>query len=294
MGAKVIKIEHPTYPDRARSLGSFYEDLNTGKEVLCLDLLAPQDRDVFEEWVGKADGLIEGFRPATKAKLKLDEASLHKINPKLCIASIVGYPEDGPFADRAGHDANFAATTGLLSLFKDLPGLPIGDLLVAYEGALRLVAAMDEVGRKKLPKGRRVVVSISEALLQAQSGLIREFKDNGAIPTHGETLFSGRYPCYRLYSTADGRKVTVAAIEPKFWHKLCEILNLRELDREAFAIGEHGADVAASVQEALSKRPWKDWAPIFEVANCCVEPVLTYPEVFGQNKLPAHLERRKD
>src|SRR5262249_24063461 len=125
-GARVIKIESPSKPDRARTLGPFYDDLNGLKQILQLEIAPEADgRARFEELVREADGLIEAFRPATKAKLGLDDKTLLAINPKLCIVSLTGYPEDGPLRDRPGHDMNFQALTGCLSLFNELPGLPL-------------------------------------------------------------------------------------------------------------------------------------------------------------------------
>src|SRR4051812_15222925 len=95
-GARVIKIENPNAPDGARKMGTFYTDLNEGKEVILLDLLTQEGQGKFVNLVQTADGIIEGFRPQAKKKLGLDSATLHHVNPRLCIASLVGYPEDGP------------------------------------------------------------------------------------------------------------------------------------------------------------------------------------------------------
>ena len=96
-GARVIKIENPHRPDGAKAMGSFYSDLNDCKEILPLDLTHPKDRAQFQLLAKSADGLIEGFRPHAKKKLGLDFETLHSINPKLCIVSLVGYPENGPW-----------------------------------------------------------------------------------------------------------------------------------------------------------------------------------------------------
>lgn len=279
-GAHVIKIENPDRPDGARVLegGHFYKDLNECKELKMLNLTKTEDSAQFRELVKSAHGLIEGFRPQAKKKLDLDEATLHQINPKLCIASLVGYPEDGPWADRAGHDMNFSAVTGALSLFKEMPALPLADLFAAYAGALELACALDSVARGG--RGTRVVVSMSEVLKDVQSCMISEFQATGKVPKPGETLFSGVYPCYHLYTARDGRRVTVGAIEAKFWHKVCEILGLPDLIPHGYATGEQGARVIAQVQAVFGAKPWSEWAPKFENADCCVEPVLDYGEVY--------------
>lgn len=277
-GAKVYKVENPDRPDPARSMGAFYADLNECKELVLLNLTRPEDQAKFRELVRNADGLIEGFRPAAKRKLGLDVNALHAINPGLCIASLVGYPEDGPWKDRAGHDLNFEALTGLLSLFHEMPALPLADLFGAYDGALSLACAMDSASRSG--KGSRTVISLVQTLKNIQSRLVREYHSTGQMPLPGQTLFSGLYPCYRIYQAGCGKRVSVGAIEQKFWQKICEILNVTELSSEGYATGQYGQEVIEKVQRAFSSRTWSQWSPLFEAADCCVEPVLNYSEVY--------------
>ena len=278
-GARVIKVENPLKPDRAKAMSPpLYADLNHLKEVISLNLLDQNDRSHFNQLLKQADGLIEAFRPEAKRRLGLDPETLHKVNSKLCIASLVGYPEDGPWKDRAGHDLNFAAVSGCASLFHEMPALPLADLFSAYEGALALTTAMDGVTRGAA--GSRVVVSMSETLKNVQSCLVSEYLANQVLPQAGQTFFSGKFPCYRIYLTQDGRRVSVGAIEPKFWQKFCEILNLPHLTPEAYASGERGLEVIQEVQTAFSSRTWLQWAPLFEKGDCCVEAILDYSEVF--------------
>ncbi len=277
-GARVIKVENPLRPDGAKAMGAFYDDLNSRKEIVSLNLTDPQDIQEFHQLVRQADGLIEGFRPQAKKKLGLDEQTLLNVNPKLSILSLVGYPEDGPWRDRAGHDLNFSAVTGCASLFHEMPALPLADLFSAYEGAFALIAALDSVARGG--PGSRVVISMSETLKGVQSNLVAEFRASGEVPQPGQTLFSGQFPCYRLYADSTGRKISVGAIEHKFWEKICLILGLPELSSEGYATGERGAEVVAKVQTTFQTKTWSDWAPAFENADCCVEPVLDYSEVF--------------
>ena len=100
-GARVVKIESPSNPDRAKTLGPFYDDLNGLKEILPLEIAPGESgRPRFEELVRQAHGLIEAYRPATKTSSGWTEATLLAINPKLCIVSLTGYPESGPWRDR--------------------------------------------------------------------------------------------------------------------------------------------------------------------------------------------------
>jgi alpha-methylacyl-CoA racemase len=276
-GARVLKIENPHRPDPARNMGVFHSLLNQGKELVWIDITSPKGRAEFHELVRQAHGLIEGFRPAAKKKLGLDAETLMGLNPRLCISSIIGWPEDGPHANRAGHDLNFQASTGMLSLSNEMPALPYADLFAAWQAALNLSAAL--VKQAEGAPGRRVVSSMTDALEEAQSLLKAQFQADGKLPVHGSNLFSGRYPCYRIYRAGCGRRIAVGAIEPKFWGSVCDILSLPDLKDLGMKAGHEGAQVATRVAERFQSRPWSEWAPEFERANCCVEPVLDYSEV---------------
>ncbi len=277
LGARVIKIESPVRRDPGMKMagGAFYEDLNSLKELVLQDWSTPDGRAQFEALVRNADGLIEAFRPATKRKWGLEPKRLHQLNPKLCIASLRGYPEASPWAERAGHNLNFEAVSGVLTLFKEMPPLPLADLLGAYDAALRLAAALGT------GDGAVISVSLEESLRRVQSGLGLEFRRTGHAPLPGEHLFSGAYPCYRLYRDRDGRRIAVGAIEHKYWIQVLEILGLKELEGDAYARGKEAERVAGLVQEKLGKKPWREWAPVFEAADCCVDGERTYEEVFG-------------
>jgi crotonobetainyl-CoA:carnitine CoA-transferase CaiB-like acyl-CoA transferase len=282
-GARVLKIESPSRPDPAREMSpAHYGVLNAQKELVPLELTTPEGQARFQELVRQADGLIEGYRPSAKKKLGLDEQTLLALNPKLCIASLIGFPENGPDRDRAGHDLNFQALTGTLSLFGEMPALPLADYFTAYQAALSLTAAMDAVSRGA--SGQRLAISMTETLQEVQAGLIEEYRRTGELPNPGETLFSGVYPCYRLYRAGDGRRVAVGALEAKFWEKVCTILGTPDLVGERYATGEKGEQVSARIQKAFASRAWNGrggWGEQFAPADCCVEPVLDYSEIYG-------------
>ncbi|MGE0615200.1 MAG: CaiB/BaiF CoA transferase family protein [Bacteriovoracia bacterium] len=280
LGARVIRIENPDQPDGVKALGrTFYRELNRGKQIIKLNLKEPADRKRFSTLVKKADAVIEAFRPAAKRKLGLDQRSLHRINPRLIILSITGYPERGALKDRAGHDINFQARTGLLSLSRELPGLPLGDFFTVDAAAIRFLAQLRLTEKSR--RGARVVVNFYDTLREVQHYFAREYAGTGHLPAPDTTLFTGAFPCYRIYRCRDGRRVTVGAVEQKFWEKLCEVLELNELRGQGYARGSEAAQVIELVQAAFGRRDWSDWAPYFEAANCCVEPVLDYSEVFG-------------
>jgi alpha-methylacyl-CoA racemase len=273
-GARVIKVEHPVKGDPAKELGHYYDFLNSEKEVVGLDLTQEDDWKRFRELVEGADGLIEGYRVATKRKLKLTAEFLHPINPKLVIASISGFPLESPRANTPTHNLNIEALTGVLSMSGSIPPLPLADLFSSYTAALEICAGMDCALRTG--KGSAVNISLSGAVMEAQGKFIHEYQTSGVKPAPEKTLALGRFPCYRIYSTKDRRRLSVAPIELKYWTTFCRIIGLPNLVDQRFS---EDANVIDQVQSAVSSKNWSEWEPTFKKAKCCVEPVLDYQQV---------------
>ena len=158
-----------------------------------------------------------------------------------------------------------------------MPPLPWADLIGAWQAALNLSAAL--VAQTQGAPGQRRVCSMSDALDEAQSLLRAQYKHDQKKPTHGSNLFSGVYPCYRLYRAGCGKRVAVGAIEEKFWIKVCAILGLPQFGADRMASGDRGAFVSQQIAEAFVRRPWREWDPLFDEADCCVEPVIEYSEM---------------
>ena len=281
LGARVIKIENPDSPDGSKRMGkTYWRELNQEKEIVELNLKIPAARKIFEKYVKCADGLIEGFRPAAKQKLGLDSTTLHGINPNLCICSLTGYPEGGPEENRAGHEINFQARSGALSMTEGMPGLPLADLACAWQAALSLVSDILAVKIRK-SSCRRTVSSMYESLTESQNIFISEFRQTKISPTPGNTFLTGLYPCYQIYLTQDRRRVSVGALEEKFWDIFCKIIGIDPKEHPRLAQGEEGARIRSMVQERLETRTWSEWEPLFEQGNCCVEVVRDYREIFS-------------
>jgi crotonobetainyl-CoA:carnitine CoA-transferase CaiB-like acyl-CoA transferase len=279
-GARVVKVENPNRDDVARSVGGHYDWLNENKEIMKLDLTSPEGKADFASLVERADGLIEGFRPKARVKIGLDEETLHSINPRLCIVSMVGYPEDGPLKDRPGHEINYQALSGISSIFNGMAGLAVSDFFTAYEGAVAMLGALDFLSRTKGAPGKRMVISIFETSQKIQWPLINDYKETGVVPVHGETIFTGALPCHRLYEAKDGRKISVGPIENIFWNKLCELLDTPEIKDQGHAKGDEAKEVIRTMQDAFSQKTWAEWEPIFAENDCCVEVVKDYSELF--------------
>jgi alpha-methylacyl-CoA racemase len=290
-GARVIKIESPNRPDPARNFGfvpsnedssSAYREINSNKELLWLDLKTDEGRKKLYELVRQADAAIEGYRPEVRKRLGIEYETLAKINPALVYVSVSGYAGDGKFRDRAGHDLNFVARSGILDQTRDsqghcvLPGLPIGDYVVGLSAALRMACAI--FGARQTKIGSHVEISIEEALTEVQMPFMREAIESGEMPSAGNTLVTGKHPCYQLYRL-EGGTFALGALEEKFWATFCQTIGRPDLIPSHLATGAQARATEEEVLKTLSKQSYSEWLKIFAKVDCCIEPVLSVKEV---------------
>lgn len=259
LGAEVIKIESPPDGDPLRGLDPrAFEKLNAGKKSIVVDLKSKRDAAIVRELVASADILIESFRPGVMARLDLSYERCAATAPELIYVSISGYGQSGPYAQRAGHDLGYMAVAGALGA-SDSP-LPIQFADFAAGGLFAVIGILAAVHEGR---GRHIDLSMHDGLLSL--ALLAD----GAV---GDVL-SGRLPCYRLYRTRDDRKLSVGALEPKFWSAFCECIGRPSLESRA-------SDPAASEEVAavIATRTAADWETRFESVDACVEVVRTHDE----------------
>jgi len=272
-GATVTKVESLA-GDPIRSLpggAAYFEVLHQGKQLLTLDLHSPSGRQAFLGLVLDADVLVEGFRPGRMERMDLGYAALAAINPALVYCAITGYGSSGAMARRAGHDLNYLARSGALSLMPRhdrvpaIPGILVADLAGGLQAAFLIAAAL--AGRAQTGRGRRVEVSMAD-LMRSWTALPRAAQRAGLI---GVSL-TGELPCYHVYSVADGF-LTVAALESAFWAEFCHAIDRDDLTGRQF-------DPAAieAVQATLGGASRAEWAARFGDRDVCVEPVFSLEE----------------
>ncbi len=301
LGADVIKIEDtgdgdymrgfpPHVPNAAGApVNPAFEATNRGKRSIAIDLKRPVGRDIMMRLVERADALIESFRPGVLARLGLDWPALHAVNPRLVLCSISGYGQNGPLAQRAGHDINYIAMTGVLDQNRvgdqpAIPNLQIGDVLggsLATLGAL--LAAL--LAAHRTGAGCQVDVAMTDGLL-AHHFFPHADTDAGVAPRAGETLLTGGAACYRTYRAADGRHLAVGALEHKFWKAFCEASGLDELIRRHWSFGELPGSAAAHdtierVQLRIGQQDAGAWLRTFDAVDACVTLVLTPAEALA-------------
>lgn len=291
-GAEVIKIEQPGKGDYIRwdpplagDTGGAFLLLNRNKKSVTLNLKSPAGREIFQKLTAGADVVLEGFRPGVAKRLGIDYAALEKINPGLVYCSISGYGQDGPYADRAGHDINYIGYAGVLGLTGPaggepvLPGVQIADLgggaLMAATGILLALLARQRTGR-----GQYVDISMLDGVVSWLPIAAGHLFAGGDGQRRGETRLTGRYACYGVYRTADGAHLALGALEEQFWAKICRFFGREEFIPWQFAL-ERQAKMRAFLQEQFAARTKAQWEELLPGLDACLSPVLDLPEVFA-------------
>ena len=304
LGAKVIKIEEPgsgdwlrypiaaelrpkagemESPEDAQRAAQGFELLNHNKESVTLNLKAPEGKVILRQLVREADVLLEGFRAGTMERLGLDYEALRTVNPRLVYASLSGYGQTGPYRRRACHDLNCLALAGLLDLSgredvaPALSALPWVDMVSGLWTALGIVAAL--LARERSGLGQYLDISMLDSVAALMHIPVADWLATGVPPRRGKTFLSGELACYNVYETADGRHMTLGALEPRFWEGFC--LAVGREDWVARHRSRDQASLRAEVAGLFSTQPQAYWVGLFEDRDCCCEPVLALDEAFA-------------
>jgi alpha-methylacyl-CoA racemase len=258
LGARVVRIEPPEGDPTRRTAPAWDEALNAGKESIVCDLKA--EPQLARALLGRADVVLAGFRPGVAERLGVGPEAA----PMSVYTYITGFGTDGRHAQRAGHDLNYVGWAGVLEdTSPSLPPVQIADLAAGAQGAvIQILAALLERGRTG--QGSHIVVSMTHG----SHRLVSHRLGGEPVPR----LLTGGAACYRIYATADGRALTVAALEPKFWRRLCELLELPDLESRAFE------PRLPELEEAFAARTLDDWLALFDAEDVCVGPVATLAE----------------
>ncbi len=264
LGARVVRVEPPEGDPMRHVAPAWDEALNGGKESVACDLKA--EPELARALLARADIVLEGFRPGVAARLGVGPDDVPE---SVVYCSITGFGADGPHAARAGHDLNYLGWAGVLEdTTPGLPPLQPADLAAGALGAVvQVLAAMLE--RERTGHGARLTISMTHGSHRLVSHRL------GGDPQ--PRFLTGGLACYRIYETADGRWLTVGALEPKFFLRLCEVIDRPELaERHLEQAGQEelGAELAAT----FAGRSLDDWLQLFDGEDVCVGPVATLAE----------------
>jgi len=291
LGASIVKVEPPE-GDPSRPLAALFEALNHGKESRRIDFRDATALNQLRTWVAESDVMLDSFRPGVLQGMGLDAAALHGLNPRLVMVSITGYGQQGPWAQRAGHDINFMALSGVLDQVRAhtgelaLSNVQWGDL--AGGSAMACIAVLAAVFEaQRTGQGRHLDVSMVHGLHAhlvmpcATATLLQPLL--GRRPGAGEDLLNGVLPCYNLYATQDGRHLAVGALEFKFWKVACEVFGRADWVAQHWQRGQlpgspECAALRGEVAQLVASHTLAYWSERFAQADACVTPVLTLEE----------------
>jgi alpha-methylacyl-CoA racemase len=259
LGARVVRLEAPGGDPLRELAPAWHEALNAGKESVELDLKA--DPAAGRELCGGADVVLESFRPGVVDRLGIGPADLPE---RLVYCSFTGF---APGDLRAGHDLNYQGWAGLLAdTAPAMPPVQIADLGAGLRAVSLILAALLE--RERTGLGRHLVVSLTHGAHELVSHRL------GGEPL--PRLLTGGLACYRIYATADGRHLTVAALEAVFFRRLCELLGRPELAGRQWQPDQE--PLADELAEAFAAKPLATWLELFDDEDVSVGPVATLDE----------------
>lgn len=291
LGADIIKVEDPHIGDYARDLpplfdgmGALFRSGNRGKRSIAIDLKSSTGQAILHRLVRRADVLVEGFRPGVAARLGADHAALKAVNPRIVTCSLSGWGQTGPAAQRSGHDLNYIAKAGLLGaeLHPRTPATQVADIGGAYVGVMGILAAL--LKRERHGSGDHVDVALAEAAMPFAfvAWIDSFFRDRSTSRLN----LRGESACYRVYHAADGKAVTLAAIEGKFWANFCNAVGKPEWIPFHFAPAKQPG-LIAEVSALFQTRSAAEWAALLDGVDCCFSTVLSPQELLDDPQLSA-------
>ncbi len=285
LGADVVRIERPS--GGLRLAPGAEDQMLRGRRSVTCDLKDPSGRETVLRLVERADVLIEGLRPGVTERLGVGPADCHARNPALVYARMTGWGQDGPLADRAGHDINYIALSGVLHAVGNAGGKPVPPLNLVGDfggGSMFLVLGVLAALWERERSGTGQVVDA--AMVDGVSALAQMFWSLRACglwsDQRGSNLLDSGAPFYDTYACADGRYVAVGALEPQFYAALLEGLGLTEADLPGQLDPAGWPVLRQRFTDAFASRSRDEWGAVFEGTDACVAPVLSFAEV------PAH------
>lgn len=291
LGAEVVRVDRPT---GGLQLGSpdAPDPTLRGRRRVAADLKTPAGRDTVLRLVERADVLLEGYRPGVTERLGVGPADCHARNPRLVYGRMTGWGQEGPMAQRAGHDINYISLTGALHAIGRAGQRPVPPLNLVGDfggGSMLLVIGVMSALWEAQRSGQGQVVDAAmvdgvSVLNQMFWGLLAQ---KAWIDSPEHNLLDGHAPFYDTYTCSDGRHVAVGAIEPQFYAALLAGLGLADADLPHQFDRDRWVGTKARFTEVFATRTRDEWTAAFEGTDACVTPVLAFGEVADHPHLAA-------
>ncbi len=292
MGAEILRVQSPHHLDMLGTIAPFlveggegkerqsyaYLTINRNKRSMMLDLKKPECVEVVKRLVSQYDIVLEQFRPGVMKKLGLDYDSLKAINPGLIYCSITGYGQTGPKQDKAGHDINYLALSGLASYSGTaqtgpvLSATQIADIAGgSHQAVISILAAV--LARHHSGEGQHLDISMTDAAFGLNAMFAAGALGSGEDPQPGGTVLNGG-SFYGYYRTKDNRHLAVGGLEPKFMTRFFALMGHPQWSE----LIRHPQALKAQIAAEIIKQDLSDWQQLFANEDVCVEAVLTVTE----------------
>jgi alpha-methylacyl-CoA racemase len=286
LGADVIRVERP---GGQLLTGGSHDLLNRGRPSVALDLKKPEAVETVLRLVEDADVLVEGMRPGVTERIGIGPEACLARNPRLVYGRMTGWGQTGPWASAAGHDMNYIAITGTLfglGQVKDKPQFPtnlVGDfgggstyLVIGLLAALleARVSGQGQVVDAAIVDGTSSLNAMGAAFLASGT-----FKEERAA-----NLLDGGAPYYDIYETADGRHMSVGALEPQFYEVFVDLLGIREEAPDRYDLAR-AEELRALIAARFKEKTQSEWSAIFDGTDACVAPILPMSEAVNHPHL---------
>lgn len=287
-GADVLRIERPDKAPVVEGGGEArfvdHDVLGRSRQCAAIDLKNPDGAAVLRELATHADVLIEGFRPGVAERMGFGPEVLHAANPGLIFGRMTGWGQDGPWSSAAGHDINYVSLAGAQAHIgrRDQPPTPALSLVGDFGGggmllAFGVMAAL--FARQRTGRGQVVDAAMVDGAALLMGPLWGASQSGFWSDERGTNLLDSGSAFYDCYVCADGRWVSVGAIEDRFFAALCTGLGMRPSDWTDRNGAEGSARLASELQRRFAEHPRAHWEAVFNGTDACVAPVLTMGEV---------------
>jgi crotonobetainyl-CoA:carnitine CoA-transferase CaiB-like acyl-CoA transferase len=280
-GARVIAVESKQF----MADGLFINTVNRNKEHMSLNLKSEVGKQIFLRLFEKADVMLEGFRPGVVDRLGVDYERMRKVNPKIIYCSITGYGQDGPMRDRVGHDVNYLSYAGVLNLIGEpdrppsIPGMPIADIAAGgMNAAIGILLAL--FAREKTGRGQYIDISMTDGMVAFLPVALFFQQLTGQDPRRADAMLSHRYACYNTYETADGRYLSIGAVENRFWKTLCEHFGVPQYTSLQYDDSGRN-EILHFMRATFKKKTLAEWDAELADLEICYGRVQTFSEMLA-------------
>ncbi|MGW2231467.1 CaiB/BaiF CoA transferase family protein [Streptomyces formicae] len=280
LGADVVRVDRPGGGGLA--IDPEYDVTNRNKRSVIVDLKAADGADRVLDLVARADVLIEGYRPGVAERLGVGPAACHARNPRLVYGRMTGWGQEGPLAQRAGHDIAYIAITGTLGMIgnpDEPPAIP-ANLVGDYAGGslylvVGILAALHHA--RAHGEGQVVDAAIVDGAAHLSSMIHGMLAAGGWQDRRGANLLDGGCPFYGTYETADGGYMAVGSLEQQFYDEFIALLGLTETAPARKDLARWD-ELRTAVAARFKERTREEWTAVFEGSDACVAPVLSLRE----------------